>query len=102
MFYLVVYKDNYADEFDLEGFKIFTQEEWDAYVKGLQKLEYPTMTYFGTNEYVEYESFEDLIRRYKVIPIDVWNKDLIVKQFDLSPYSMELGMFIEFDYVSED
>lgn len=58
---LVKWADNWADEMDLDGFKLMTNEEYDAYIAGWKKaFEYKgsyTMC-VGTNEDIEYDSFE--------------------------------------------
>ena len=31
MFKIIVYNGNYADEFDVQAYKIFSDEEWEAF-----------------------------------------------------------------------
>jgi hypothetical protein len=59
-FYLVKYEDNWADEFDIYGFEIFNQRQFDflnVVINDIRKVgdfEY----YFGTNEYIDYTSVQ--------------------------------------------
>lgn len=70
---LVKWSDNWADEMDLDGFKVFTNEEFEAYIQGWKKaFEYRgsyTMC-VGTNEEIEYESFEEFERTLDVSALD--------------------------------
>jgi len=56
---LVVFKDNYADEFDVEGFAVVDQLEWARYIEHLLKDYGKTDTitwYLGSNEEIYWES----------------------------------------------
>lgn len=51
-FLLVKYSDNYADEFDAEGFQVFTKEDWKEWKS---KIRFKNIRVnFGTNESNEY------------------------------------------------
>lgn len=69
---LVKYNHNWADEIDLQGFVIYTVDEWNEY-KFLAKRffeqggEYEY--WVGTNESRLYMFEEDLMKRFTVIPI---------------------------------
>lgn len=59
---LVKFSDNWADEIDLEGFRVVTREAYDAYVtKRLKQYPNGFCRYFGTNEENEYASFQDYL-----------------------------------------
>jgi hypothetical protein len=45
---LVVFRDNWADEMDLRGFRVFTVESWQAYQDGIPNRGFSIG--FGTNE----------------------------------------------------
>lgn len=66
---LVRFNDNWADEMDIVGFQVVTQQEWDDFVKLAHKLRYPSETYFGTNEFNEYDTVEELLACYEVTEI---------------------------------
>ncbi len=59
MFYFVHFDDNYVDEFDISGFRVFTDPEYMAWMNDLQKKQFPIEYYFGTNESVEYKTLEN-------------------------------------------
>lgn len=53
---LVTFNCSWADEFNAEGFAVFTDEDW---VKAEEYLSQPREWYFGTNEGWEDEVFLD-------------------------------------------
>ena len=64
---LVKYYDQWADEFDIHGFFVTTEKEWNKILDDLdKKTSYPQERYFGTNEFVEFASFEDFYNRLTV------------------------------------
>lgn len=60
----------WADEFDVEGFTVSTKEKWDEINEKL-KDNFPCDQefYFGTNEFITFDSYEDWKSGIKVIPI---------------------------------
>ena len=53
-YYIVIYKDNWADEFDIEAFQLFTEEEWLNATDGIDRSNNEQREfYFGTNELIE-------------------------------------------------
>lgn len=66
--YLIVSSNgDWGDEFDLEGFEIFTREAWENYLEGIPEGE--AECYFGTNEFVTFDSREDYLGYLTVKPI---------------------------------
>jgi len=53
---LARYSFNYADEFDIQGFKVFTGTEWQEELRLIESAIYPVESGFGTNEFVEFNS----------------------------------------------
>jgi len=54
---LVKFSKDWADEFDVNGFKIFnTDEEWNEFFEELTNSE--GEYYFGTNEFWDYTEFQ--------------------------------------------
>src|SRR5271157_230915 len=102
---LIQFNADYADEFDIEGFIVMTEEQWEAH-KALAKthfdkkatapLPFPlsepdsyenrgrheTEVYFGTNEAMIYESYEDYMRSFKVTPLSVQGYDVLKELFN--------------------
>lgn len=80
MYKLVKYEDNYADEFDIVGFKIMTEQEYfewrdmveksflfdeDNQVRDTTDREF----YFGTNEFVTYQNANQYFDQLEVIDL---------------------------------
>lgn len=66
-YYLLSYQDNWADEMDIEGFMIldtYQMVEWnETLVKVKEFLKSTTYDFWiGTNEEIEYDSFDDFIQ----------------------------------------
>lgn len=59
---LIKFHDNYADEFDVEGHKVFDLKEWNDHLTFAKDLSYPREIYFGTNEFCEYYNYEAYLR----------------------------------------
>lgn len=53
---LIRFRDNWADEMDLDGFQIMTTTEWNDYKDKLISIKCSFEVYWGTNESNEYES----------------------------------------------
>lgn len=76
-------KIDWADEFDIEGFEIMDEDQWVEYQEALTEAEYPIEQYFGTNEFVEFESFEDLMRSISVKFISENEKEILTRLLDV-------------------
>lgn len=69
---LLRHSTDYADEFDVSGLAVITVQ---AYKKSLEELKlyfekYPGLCwYFGTNEFIEYTSEEDVLGAYDIIQL---------------------------------
>ena len=80
-YYLITYCTDYADEFYVEGMKVFTEDEFNAFIE-MQKYfaqkekDNPPFKdekwsdgfhlYFGTNEFLWYDSIGEMIREFKI------------------------------------
>lgn len=72
MYYLVKYNDNWADEIDINGFALFTEEEYDEFASMVNKvcdllragevLEY----YVGTNVFIIHDHERYFAECFKV------------------------------------
>jgi len=70
--YLVIYADNWADEMDVEGSRIFeSKTELDKYFDEFKKqIEDEGYSFgIGTNEEIEYDTFSDFERAFSIHPI---------------------------------
>ena len=66
---LVIFKDYWADEMEIEGFDILTKEEWEYKKLELQHTQFPQEVGLGTNESNDYESAEQFLSMFKAVPI---------------------------------
>ena len=61
-YYLIRYKGNYADEFNVESFSVETEEEYNEFLSAMKKVEnngeYISIN-VGTNESIEYDDIEE-------------------------------------------
>jgi len=57
---LVKFQKDYADEFDVFGMRLMSNEEYKEYLLSAKNVSYPKEMYFGTNEFVDFFNFEDL------------------------------------------
>lgn len=67
MMYLIKFSDNWADEMDVEGFVVLSEEDKNECFDFL-KREYGEGgdVYFGTNQYKEYKSLEKILEQYDI------------------------------------
>ena len=63
---LLVYKDNYADEFDVHGFAFLKLDDWEYIKREAAETKFPKEIYFGSNEYMEYDDAKEFINAFKV------------------------------------
>ena len=68
-FLLIEYHDNYADEFNVFGFNVFTKEDWEIYKNNIPKKSIHVG--FGTNEDNNYPSKEDFLKTLTVKEITI-------------------------------
>lgn len=100
-FFLVKYSDNWSDEMDVEGFRVFTEIEKNEYFKAFEKIfkynikEYGSFEYgVGTNQQIEYKHFKNFERAFSVKEISK-NEYIVLDDLDLS----EFGFFPDaFDF----
>lgn len=106
---LVIYDDNYGDEFDLYGFKIMTQEDFDDMIGTAEKVitDNPDREYyFGTNEAMQYSSIREYRNAMKVQEISVEEAKTIAKLFGISEINDKFygsfGHFFELEPDDDD
>jgi len=89
---LIKFSDNYADEFDVDGFRVMTSEEWEEYQAFVKGIAWPQAFYFGTNEGIEYDTADDLLRNYTVEEISDEQAEFL--QANLIPNSWAYGTWL--------
>ncbi len=76
MKYLVKFSSDWADEFDMDGFRIMSEEEFEKYKTGMNNEEYPYEAGFGTNEWFDYDSSQDIMKDLTIVEMS--EEDVIV------------------------
>jgi hypothetical protein len=71
---------NWADEFDVYGFHIFSDEDWKEYLSFLDDITYPRERYFGTNESVEFSSKEEYLQQLRITDISK-DEEVVLRRF---------------------
>lgn len=111
-FYLAKYKINYADEFDVCGMRLYTQEELDllkVYQQTILSLEKEEKLwfnlqedgiYFGTNEAFRFNSINEVISTIKMEEITKDEYDVLTK-LELSSFGNQ-AIFDFFEDICEE
>lgn len=71
---LVKFSSNWADEMDIEGLYVTTADELRDFINNVNKYfeHNDSINYcVGTNEYIDYESAEDLLSCYETVCTDL-------------------------------
>ena len=91
--YLVTFRDNHMEEFDVNGFKIMSEKELSKFEELANSITWE-FAYYANNEALVYSNGEDFLSRidYKEITKDDY--DVIDKVF-----GEEYGTFINEDYL---
>lgn len=86
-YYLLKYADNWADECDLEGFAVLTADELSRWVHAMEDMDiylskgYTYDYYFGTNEWIDYQNFEELSSRFTKEEISISEAKFLQSKF---------------------
>lgn len=83
-YYLVKYESDWADEMDIEGFDILTQEDKDYFESLIPTDDKPLIHYVGTNEEIEYWNSEMFLRCYTWTPITKEEAETVKRLFNPS------------------
>ena len=106
-YYLGFWKSNWADEMDVEGFKVFNEEEYELIVSKIEKFkneyevdssdeDYEISFLIGSNEDMCYDSKDDLISEISFEEISKEEYDSNKKRFGHS-----FGFDNVFDYIED-
>ena len=77
-YYLLKIKDIFADEFDLHGYLVLTESEYNNYLEQVEQFKKGfkyNYYYFGTNEFLRYESAKDVLS-------DITIREITKDQYD--------------------
>jgi len=95
---LVIWKTNWSDEMDIEGFKLMNVDQWNV----LKKTIIPKNSfsiYVGTNEEIEYSTGEELLKELHVKKI---NPDEVLTIKKLFGESFGFTEFLQIEEDEED
>lgn len=97
--YIVILEDNYADEFDIKDVKILNEENFLRLKNNLNLLfkNGYLEIYFGTNEYLEYNNINELLRVLKFEEIENYNE---IKKYEKYFPDMDIISTLE-DLISD-
>jgi hypothetical protein len=93
--YLVKFQADYADEFDVYGFTVMTENQYIQFRNDLEKVEWPSENYFGTNEAIVFQSLKDYENAIEVIEIDEKEYQVLEKLFGGGYMGVSFGSFID-------
>ena len=96
---LVKYDDNWADEMDLNGFKIMNDQDYEVWwedIKESFKANPNQIWYCGSNEEVEFEGLEDFTRHITVD--NIYTEQAIFLQ---DAFTLCNGEYGDFPYIEE-
>jgi len=79
---LVSFCEDWADEFSMKGFRLYTQEDWDVIKTDLPKVDCDIDSCFGTNESFEFDDGEALLNCFYIKEIDEATSKILMSQFD--------------------
>ena len=95
----IQFNDNWADEMDITGGRIMTEQEYEEYIAAAKKA-FEVKDYidfwFGTNEFIDYRNFTDFINTLTINSITKKEED-VLKQFGLENYGFFPDIFDEYD-----
>lgn len=63
---LIKFKGDWADEMDVYGFTIISEEKWAFKKLEWEHTPFPQECMVGTNEYVEYKDMQEYLKNFKV------------------------------------
>lgn len=91
---LVKYEDNWADEMDIYGFHILTDETWEKFLALINRVkdlpDFQLNIGVGSNEDIDYDSVEDLLNVLTATDISDKDAEVIKNNFNL-PYGQFPG-----------
>ena len=91
---LIIQNDNYADEFNIQGF-MTVEDEWvKNWEEGLKDFEYPYDMYFGSNEFITYNSPKEIMDSVGIVDITPEQEDVLIALF--APHGGVRGRSIQF------
>ena len=72
---------NWADEMDVEGFCLMRAAEYEYLLQEIKAIQYPIDWYFGTNQYIEFENAEEILRSFDVSVLNIGQAEFVKDKF---------------------
>jgi hypothetical protein len=87
---LVKFSDNWADEMEIVGYKIFKEDDWYKFKEQLINYKESWEHYVGTNEYLMFASGQDFLDRCEDDQevTDEFLKEYYNLDLDIDPYQI--------------
>jgi len=85
---LLIFKDDWADEMDVEGFDILSKEHWEYKKIEIKATEFPRDVAFGSNQHLEYDDAEEYLKCFQVHEISDEEEKIIRKYFGIYHFGM--------------
>ena len=74
---LVKFSGNWADEMDIVGFQIMSEDEWNFKIKEAKECQFPAEICVGTNQYVDFDTPEDYLNSFEIKEITEGEEKII-------------------------
>jgi len=72
---------DWADEMDIIGFCLMRPAEYDYLLREIEAIEYPIEWGFGTNQYIEFESAEEILKSFDVSVLTLEYAEFVKNKF---------------------
>jgi len=79
--YLVKINCDWADEATLEGFAVVEPREWEYACKEMEACEYPVEWQWGSNQWVMFESFDQVQECFDISVLNTKETDFLESRF---------------------
>lgn len=79
--FLIKFKKDWADEFDVHGIRVLSNEQWNKLKEAIENVKYPLEIYFGTNEDFVFTNSQDTLRELNVTEIEDCEADIFKQHF---------------------
>ncbi len=95
---LVKTQYNWADEIDFDGFCLLRPAEYDYLIREIKAIEYPIEVSVGSNQFIDFESAEEVLCEFKPEVIMAEQAEFLKKficpynEFGFTPWSAFSGM----------
>lgn len=67
-FLVAEFEDNWADEFDVRGWQLFTSEDWQEFRKDFD-VDSEFTVYVGSNQYIDYDEARDVLNQIQLFEV---------------------------------